>query len=119
MSSLCPLSRILVGNVLERSRYVVPPFSLILPTGRASIDNIQCHTIARWGFDSILETAAALVGDGATGSDLPAFLTNSTNFVIEQTTVFVRCSSVSSSRLTSFYLRSSWFLNSGTRSRHL
>jgi hypothetical protein len=34
----------------------------------------------RWGLDSILQTSASLVGDGATGSPLPAFLTNSTNF---------------------------------------
>ncbi|GAA6029243.1 hypothetical protein JCM8097_003583 [Rhodosporidiobolus ruineniae] len=36
--------------------------------------------IARWGFDSILETPASLVGDGTSGSPLPVFLTNSTNF---------------------------------------
>ncbi|GAA5883322.1 hypothetical protein JCM3774_005242 [Rhodotorula dairenensis] len=34
----------------------------------------------RWGLDSILQSAASLVGDGAIGSPLPAFMTNSTNF---------------------------------------
>lgn len=41
----------------------------------------------RWGFDSILQTAAELVGDGATGSPLPIFLTNATNFAAGQTLV--------------------------------
>ncbi|BGP13769.1 hypothetical protein JCM10213v2_001707 [Rhodosporidiobolus nylandii] len=36
--------------------------------------------IARWGFDSILETPASLIGDGALGTSLPVFLTNSSNF---------------------------------------
>ncbi|GAA6019324.1 hypothetical protein JCM10207_001262 [Rhodosporidiobolus poonsookiae] len=36
--------------------------------------------IARWGFDSILETPASLVGDGSLGSSLPIFLTNSSTF---------------------------------------
>lgn len=35
----------------------------------------------RWGFDSILETPASLIGDGTLGTSLPKFLTNSTNFV--------------------------------------
>ncbi|GAA5894856.1 hypothetical protein JCM6882_006694, partial [Rhodosporidiobolus microsporus] len=35
---------------------------------------------ARWGMDSILQTPASLVGDGAQGSSLPVFLTNSTTF---------------------------------------
>ncbi|GAA5848300.1 hypothetical protein JCM8547_004472 [Rhodosporidiobolus lusitaniae] len=37
--------------------------------------------IARWGFDSILETPASLVGDGALGTALPVFLTNSSTAV--------------------------------------
>ncbi|OAX44387.1 hypothetical protein K503DRAFT_678829 [Rhizopogon vinicolor AM-OR11-026] len=36
--------------------------------------------VAAFGFDSILQTAADLVGDGATGSPLPAFLTNATTY---------------------------------------
>lgn len=35
----------------------------------------------RWGFDSILETPASLIGDGTLGTSIPQFLTNSTNFV--------------------------------------
>lgn len=34
----------------------------------------------RWGLDSILQTAASLVGDGTIGSARPTFITNSTNF---------------------------------------
>lgn len=37
---------------------------------------------ARWGLESILQTPAELVGDGATGSPLPSFATNSTNFAL-------------------------------------
>ncbi|KAG1757726.1 hypothetical protein EDB19DRAFT_59683 [Suillus lakei] len=36
--------------------------------------------VAAFGFDSILQTAASLVGDGTTGSPLPTFLTNSTTY---------------------------------------
>lgn len=36
--------------------------------------------VARWGFESILQTPSELIGDAATGSALPGFLTNSTNF---------------------------------------
>ncbi|KAI0697124.1 hypothetical protein BC835DRAFT_1270809 [Cytidiella melzeri] len=36
--------------------------------------------VAAFGFDSILQTAADLQRDGPSGSALPAFLTNSTNF---------------------------------------
>lgn len=43
--------------------------------------------IGRWGFDSILQTFATLVGDGSTGSSLPAFLTNSTTFVAGQSSI--------------------------------
>ncbi|KAG9314246.1 hypothetical protein JVU11DRAFT_5033 [Chiua virens] len=38
------------------------------------------NDVAGYGFDSILETAADLVGDGSTGSPLPTFLTNSSNY---------------------------------------
>lgn len=44
--------------------------------------------IGRWGFDSILETAATLVGDGSLGSALPTWLTNSTTFEAGQTNIF-------------------------------
>ncbi|KAH9837151.1 uncharacterized protein C8Q71DRAFT_706978 [Rhodofomes roseus] len=36
--------------------------------------------VAAWGFDSILQTAADLQGDGASGSAMPSFITNSTNW---------------------------------------
>ncbi|KZT72779.1 hypothetical protein DAEQUDRAFT_808764 [Daedalea quercina L-15889] len=36
--------------------------------------------VAAWGFDSILQTAADLQGDGASGSAMPSFVTNSTNW---------------------------------------
>ncbi|KAH9937063.1 uncharacterized protein B0H18DRAFT_1081352 [Fomitopsis serialis] len=36
--------------------------------------------IAAWGFDSILQTASDLQGDGASGSAMPSFVTNSTNW---------------------------------------
>lgn len=45
---------------------------------------------ARWGFDSILQTAASLLGDGQSGSALPTFVTNSTNFAVDQSSIFVR-----------------------------
>ncbi|KAI0734500.1 hypothetical protein C8Q72DRAFT_873037 [Fomitopsis betulina] len=35
---------------------------------------------AAWGFDSILQTAADLQGDGASGSAMPSFITNSTSW---------------------------------------
>jgi hypothetical protein len=38
------------------------------------------NDVAAFGFDSILQTAASLVGDGTTGSPLPTFLTNSTTY---------------------------------------
>lgn len=38
----------------------------------------------RWGFDSILQTPASLVGDGALGTALPIFLTSATNFTLGQ-----------------------------------
>ena len=43
--------------------------------------------VGRWGFDSILETAASLVGDGTDGSALPIFLTSATNFTSNQSTI--------------------------------
>ncbi|GAA5913559.1 uncharacterized protein JCM6883_004458 [Sporobolomyces salmoneus] len=39
--------------------------------------------VGRWGFDSILETPASLIGDGVLGTSIPEFLTNSTNFLRE------------------------------------
>ncbi|KZT05982.1 uncharacterized protein LAESUDRAFT_737299 [Laetiporus sulphureus 93-53] len=36
--------------------------------------------VAAWGFDSILQTVADLQGDGASGSIVPSFTTNSTNY---------------------------------------
>ncbi|KAI0932031.1 hypothetical protein AcW1_000727 [Taiwanofungus camphoratus] len=36
--------------------------------------------VAAWGFDSILQTASDLQGDGSSGSAMPSFLTNSTNW---------------------------------------
>ncbi|KAF8140386.1 hypothetical protein EV363DRAFT_1393295 [Boletus edulis] len=38
------------------------------------------NDVAGYGFDSILQTAADLVNDGPTGSPLPTFLTNSSNY---------------------------------------
>ncbi|GAA5848811.1 hypothetical protein JCM3766R1_005315 [Sporobolomyces carnicolor] len=43
--------------------------------------------VGRWGFDSILETPASLVGDGTFGTSIPEFLTNSTNFLSNATAV--------------------------------
>ncbi|KAK4704548.1 hypothetical protein P7C70_g1654, partial [Phenoliferia sp. Uapishka_3] len=43
---------------------------------------------ARWGFDSILQTPASLVGDGSTGSPLPVFITSATNFTIDQASIY-------------------------------
>lgn len=37
----------------------------------------------RWGFDSILETPASLVGDGTLGTSIPQFLSNSTTFAAD------------------------------------
>jgi len=36
--------------------------------------------VAAWGFDSILQTAADLQGDGPSGSAMPSFATNSSNW---------------------------------------
>lgn len=44
--------------------------------------------IGRWGFDSILQSAEALRGDGALGSDLPSFVTSATNFTLGQAAVW-------------------------------
>lgn len=44
--------------------------------------------IGRWGYDSILQTAAELVGDGQLGTGSPTFLTNATNFVAGQAAIF-------------------------------
>ncbi|KAH7912586.1 hypothetical protein BJ138DRAFT_1004128 [Hygrophoropsis aurantiaca] len=41
---------------------------------------IFLNGVSAFGFDSILQTAADLVRDGPTGSPLPTFLTNSTNY---------------------------------------
>ncbi|GAA6060100.1 hypothetical protein JCM10212_003508 [Sporobolomyces blumeae] len=46
--------------------------------------------IARWGFDSIVETTESLIGDGTLGTSLPVFLTNSTTFVYNATESFVQ-----------------------------
>ena len=43
--------------------------------------------VGRWGFDSILQTAAELVGDGSLGSALPVWTSNSTTFIAGQTAV--------------------------------
>ncbi|SGY25253.1 BQ5605_C018g08594 [Microbotryum silenes-dioicae] len=42
----------------------------------------------RWGFDSILQAASSLVGDGSTGSALPTYLTSATNFTSDQASIF-------------------------------
>ncbi|KAM0754924.1 hypothetical protein T439DRAFT_297341 [Meredithblackwellia eburnea MCA 4105] len=42
----------------------------------------------RWGFDSILQTPASLVGDGSTGSPLPTFLTTAANFTANQASIY-------------------------------
>lgn len=44
--------------------------------------------IGRWGFDSMLETAATLVGDGSLGSALPTWLSNSTTFEAGASNIF-------------------------------
>ncbi|KAI5481473.1 LCCL domain containing protein [Pseudohyphozyma bogoriensis] len=42
----------------------------------------------RWGFDSILQTPASLVGDGSTGSALPIWITSAANFTIDQSAIW-------------------------------
>lgn len=48
----------------------------------------------RWGMDSILQTPASLVGDGTTGSPLPDFLTNATNFAAAVSNGYIQWSSI-------------------------
>lgn len=50
--------------------------------------------VGRWGFDTILATVASLVGDGSLGTQIPTFLTNSTNFSTLQSTISVRSSAL-------------------------
>lgn len=47
-----------------------------------------CDGVGRWGYDAILQTAASLVGDGSLGSDLPTWVTNSTNFTMDQSSIW-------------------------------
>ena len=42
----------------------------------------------RWGFASILQTPASLVGDGSNGSPLPILLTSATNFTADQAAIW-------------------------------
>lgn len=44
----------------------------------------------RWGMDSILQTPDSLRGDGALGSALPVFLTNSSTFAADLADGLVR-----------------------------
>ncbi|BGP26022.1 LCCL domain containing protein [Rhodotorula toruloides] len=48
----------------------------------------------RWGMASILQTPASLVGDGTTGSPLPVFLTNATNFAAAVSSGYIQWSSI-------------------------
>ncbi|GAA5963286.1 hypothetical protein JCM21900_000320 [Sporobolomyces salmonicolor] len=57
--------------------------------------------IGRWGFDSILETAEELVGDGTLGTSLPNFLTNSTNFASFVSDGFIQWMSVDQAGVSS------------------
>lgn len=43
--------------------------------------------VGRWGFDSILQTAAVLNAGSNTGSPLPVFLTTALNFTADQTQI--------------------------------
>jgi hypothetical protein len=56
--------------------------------------------IGRWGFDSILETPASLIGDGTLGTSIPQFLTNSTNFAQSITEGIVSWMSVEQAGVT-------------------
>lgn len=44
--------------------------------------------VGRWGFDSILQTAAELVGDGQRGTGSPTFITNATSFITNRTAIY-------------------------------
>lgn len=44
--------------------------------------------VGRWGFESILQTTAALVADGILGSAIPTFVTSSSNFLVNQSTIY-------------------------------
>ncbi|GAA6022011.1 hypothetical protein JCM11491_005493 [Sporobolomyces phaffii] len=57
--------------------------------------------VGRWGFDSILETPASLVGDGTLGTSIPEFVTNSTNFVAAAAAGVVEWKSVAAAAVAS------------------
>ncbi|GAA5911959.1 hypothetical protein JCM8208_002867 [Rhodotorula glutinis] len=55
----------------------------------------------RWGMDSILQSPSSLVGDGALGTALPIFLTNSTSFALALSDGVIRWMSVDEAGVTS------------------
>jgi len=55
----------------------------------------------RWGMDSILQSPASLVGDGALGTALPIFLTNSTSFASAVSDGVIRWMGVDEAGVTS------------------
>ncbi|GAA5986746.1 hypothetical protein JCM11641_007760 [Rhodosporidiobolus odoratus] len=71
--------------LLPGTAFVTRPSALF----QGFLTGLFLNGIARWGFDSILETPASLIGDGALGTSLPIFLTNSTNFAQAATDGFV------------------------------
>jgi hypothetical protein len=80
-----PLSRFhhyFAGLVFTPGTFTKTRMSALL---QAFLLGMFLNGVARWNFDPIYQTPASLVGDGTRGTEIPRFVTNSTNFLGNET----------------------------------